>query len=524
MDDLLSEFLTETSEALESLDVELVNLERNPNDPELLGNIFRLVHTIKGTCGFLGLPRLESVAHAAENVLGNFRDGTQDVTPEAVTLILEAIDCIKALVATLEETQAEPAGDDSDLIGRLDAMYELGKSGGGSVAATAPDSAGPSETADVDTRHETDTGSTDARTLAEQLGGISTIDTAVELVYRHAMQDQDLSQLLSGADLIRLQGHHVEAMTLVLEGKEAGDLEPIYAELAGLGFDQAHFGKLAALLADALGQLEVDEALSAKVVAAVAVEAPASEPSSSDAPANATADAVVEGPAEAATEPPEQTQPETAQSKQLSVVNQTIRVNVELLENLMTMVSELVLTRNQLMQMVRKFEDSEFNVPLQRLSHVTTELQEGVMKTRMQPIGNAWGKLPRIVRDLGLELAKKIDLQMLGAETELDRQVLELIKDPLTHMVRNCADHASKRRRNASRPENRNSARSCSTPTTKVGRSLFRSPTTDGESIPTRSGKRRSNPDWCPRPTSQTCLSSRSNSSFSRPGSQPRSK
>ena len=107
----------------------------------------------------------------------------------------------------------------------------------------------------------------------------------------------------------------------------------------------------------------------------------------------------------------------------------------------MTMVSELVLTRNQLLEIVRRHEDSEFKVPLQRLSNVTAELQEGVMKTRMQPIGNAWQKLPRIVRDLSGELGKQIELEMHGAETELDRQVLELIKDPLTHLVRNCADH-----------------------------------------------------------------------------------
>ena len=120
---------------------------------------------------------------------------------------------------------------------------------------------------------------------------------------------------------------------------------------------------------------------------------------------------------------------------------QTLRVNVETLENLMTMVSELVLTRNQLLEIVRRHEESEFKVPLQRLSNVTAELQEGVMKTRMQPIGNAWQKLPRVVRDLGNELGKQIELEMFGAETELDRQVLDLIKDPLTHMVRNSADH-----------------------------------------------------------------------------------
>jgi two-component system chemotaxis sensor kinase CheA len=123
------------------------------------------------------------------------------------------------------------------------------------------------------------------------------------------------------------------------------------------------------------------------------------------------------------------------------VAAQSIRVNVDLLENLMTMVSELVLTRNQLLQILRGQKESEFGAPLQRLSHVTTELQEGVMKTRMQPIGNAWAKLPRLVRDLSHELGKRMELRMLGADTELDRQVLELIKDPLMHMVRNSADH-----------------------------------------------------------------------------------
>ena len=123
------------------------------------------------------------------------------------------------------------------------------------------------------------------------------------------------------------------------------------------------------------------------------------------------------------------------------VAAQSIRVNVDTLEKLMTMVSELVLTRNQLMEMARRQTESEFKVPLQRLSNVTAELQESVMKTRMQPVGNAWQKLPRVVRDLSAELGKSIELEMHGAETELDRQVLDRIKDPLTHMVRNSADH-----------------------------------------------------------------------------------
>jgi two-component system chemotaxis sensor kinase CheA len=121
--------------------------------------------------------------------------------------------------------------------------------------------------------------------------------------------------------------------------------------------------------------------------------------------------------------------------------NQSIRVSIDVLENLMQMVSELVLTRNQLMQIVRAKDDKELVIPLQQLSHITSELQEGVMKTRMQPIGNGWSKFPRLIRDLSIDLGKKIDLKMNGAETELDRQLLEIIKDPLTHMVRNSCDH-----------------------------------------------------------------------------------
>jgi two-component system chemotaxis sensor kinase CheA len=153
--------------------------------------------------------------------------------------------------------------------------------------------------------------------------------------------------------------------------------------------------------------------------------------------------------------PPQKKAGDDEYGPESKIANQSIRVNVETLEYLMTMVSELVLTRNQLLEMVRRHGDSEFKVPLQRLSTVTAELQEGVMKTRMQPVGNAWQKLPRIVRDLASELGKQIELELNGADTELDRQVLDLIKDPLTHMVRNSADHgleSPEERRAAGKP------------------------------------------------------------------------
>ena len=347
MDDLLTEFLTETNESLDTIDNELVRLEQNPNDKAVLDNIFRLVHTIKGTCGFLGLPRLESVAHAAENVLGNFRDGKLTVNSELVSLILQALDAIKVILRGLEETGAEPEGDDSMLIAMLDEAA-AGK------LSSAP---APVPVADADA----------ARAETEKLLG-------------RALKPGEVS---------------LEELEAAFAAAPGPDDEPEPAQSQSQTQSQPE-----------------------PQPAAAETRAPKAEAAKAAAPAAAAA--------------------EDAGSK---AANQTIRVSVDLLENLMNLVSELVLTRNQLLQTARRHENNEFTVPLQRLSQCTTELQEGVMKTRMQPVGNAWQKLPRIVRDLSHELDKKIELEMRGAETELDRQVLELIKDPLTHMVRNSADH-----------------------------------------------------------------------------------
>ncbi|MFN3657193.1 MAG: chemotaxis protein CheW [Pseudolabrys sp.] len=317
MDDLLREFVTETNESLDVVDVELVRFEQDPNNAQILANIFRLVHTIKGTCGFLGLPRLEALAHAAESLMGKFRDGAQ-ATSDSVTLILATIDRIKQILETLANEQREPEGSDDDLIADLHRMADR-------VAAPAP---------------------------AHTTG---------------ALAPQVLERPLRPGEV------------------SLDDLERAFRET------------------------EVEPPKKKPAAPAAATDAAAKETAKDDEPAKNGA--------------------------------QSIRVNVDTLEHLMTMVSELVLTRNQLLEIVRQHEESEFKTPLQRLSNVTAELQEGVMKTRMQPIGNAWQKLPRIVRDLSNELGKQIDLEMQGAETELDRQVLDLIKDPLTHMVRNSADH-----------------------------------------------------------------------------------
>src|SRR5215212_9164608 len=360
MDDLLREFLTETGESLDTVDNQLVRFEQDPSDAKILDNIFRLVHTIKGTCGFLGLPRLEALAHAGETLMGKFRDGMA-VKAEAVTLILSSIDRIKEILAGLEATETEPEGTDEDLIEKLHAMAEGGHH---AEAAPVPVVAAPP------------------------------VQPAIKEIAKGTLVEQVLERQLRPGEV------------------SLDDLERAFRET----------------------EPEVAPAAPKPAPAPVAKQA-APAPEAKETIKEAAKEVVKAKPAKKAAVA------EADVQEVDKVANQSIRVNVDTLEHLMTMVSELVLTRNQLLEISRRNEDTEFKVPLQRLSNVTAELQEGVMKTRMQPIGNAWQKLPRIVRDLSGELGKQIELEMHGADTELDRQVLDLIKDPLTHMVRNSADH-----------------------------------------------------------------------------------
>ncbi|MGD1887571.1 MAG: chemotaxis protein CheW [Cohaesibacteraceae bacterium] len=380
MDDLLLEFLTETNESLDVVDVELVKFEQDPNNAEILDNIFRLVHTIKGTCGFLGLPRLESLAHAGETLMGKYRDGAP-VTKDGVSLILMSIDRLKAILADLEANGSEPSGDDQDLIGELERMAlesDAIMAGGGEAAEAVAEEAEPEPEPEPEEEREVRIGEVPLDEL-ERIFQETESDFDAEAAAKQQMEDA-LAEVKASSD-----------------GDEAASAE-----------------------AEAPASEAVPEPVKVDAPKAEAKPAPAKKPEAKPAPGAAA---------------------EGKPSGEKSLASQSIRVSVDTLENLMTMVSELVLTRNQLLEIVRRHEDSEFKVPLQRLSNVTAELQEGVMQTRMQPIGNAWQKLPRIVRDLAGELGKDIELDMVGAETELDRQVLDLIKDPLTHMVRNSADH-----------------------------------------------------------------------------------
>src|SRR5579871_2658228 len=278
--DVISEFLVESYENLARLDQELVELEKRPKDAGLLASVFRTIHTIKGTCGFLGFTTLERITHQAENLLSQLRDGRRQFSPAVVTLILDTVDATRKVLTSIEATGDEGSNRFEDLAERLRA------------AAQAP----------------------------------------------------------------------------------AGE-EPA-------------------------------------LPAAAAVAEPRDE----------------------------HDRPEEA-AKSSAVADANIRVAVGLLDTLMDLVGELVLTRNQILTFNTQREDPALNATSQRLNLITTELQEGVMKTRMQPIGMVWNKLPRVVRDIAVSLGKQIRVEMDGAETELDRSIIEAIKDPLVHLVRNSCDH-----------------------------------------------------------------------------------
>ena len=323
MDDdaeIIAEFLVESHENLDQLDRDLVELEREPGSRELLSSIFRTIHTIKGTSGFLAFNRLEALTHVGENLLSRLRDGEMEMTPPVAQSLLTMVDAVRALLESVEASATDTAASVD-----VDSVVALLK------AALEGEAPAPAEGA-------AETGS-------------------VEEVAQQPSRDQVTP---------------AETSSEVVTGLEAAAGAP----------------------SPATQELEV-----------------ALEDAHDDEPAKR------------------------------GVVDASVRVDVDLLDSLVQLVGELVLTRNQVLQRTESAEDIELVRAAQRLDLVASELQEGIMKTRMQPIGQVWSKMPRIVRDLALQLGREVDLQMEGHDTELDRSLLEALKGPLTHLVRNALDH-----------------------------------------------------------------------------------
>ena len=327
MDDLIRDFLVESYENLDQLDRDFVALETEPGSaPARMASIFRTIHTIKGTCGCLGLSKLEAVAHVGENLLSRLRDGQLVMDTAMTTALLKLVDAVREILNTIETTGQEGNGDYTAICAELARLNERPSIGAASAPAAAPVAPTP-----------------------------------------------------------------VAALV-----PQVAEPEPATEPIASEPHEPAH------------------------------------------APTGSEADHAPSG------------------EKHESVSNNAVRVDVVQLDKLMNLVGELVLTRNQVLQFISSTKDVGLLRTAQRLNLITSELQEGVMKTRMQPIGNLWNKFPRIVRDVATTCGKKVRLEMDGKETELDRTIIEAIKDPLTHVIRNSVDHGvetPEKRRARNKPE-----------------------------------------------------------------------
>ena len=337
-DDIVREFLVESNENLDLLDRELVLLEKDPRNNDTLSSVFRTIHTIKGTCGFLGFSKLESVAHVGENLLSKLRDGTMQLNPEITTALLKLVDAIREMLESIDGTGAEGERDDTALIETLTVLH-----GGDNAPPRSSPPLPPAPAVLADEKPE----------AVMQIPSIGAI-----LIEKGAATEKEIAS--------------------AIEIQKQGDPRHLGEILVEQGAVKSHE------LVDAL---------------------------------------------------------QTQQAARSMAGESSIRVDVSLLDKVMNLVGELVLTRNQLLQLSSTLKHAGHHATSQRLNSIAKELQGGVMRMRMQPIDTVWSKFPRTVRDVATACGKQVRIEMEGKETELDKSIIEAIKDPLTHLVRNSVDH-----------------------------------------------------------------------------------
>jgi len=417
-EELLSEFLTESNENLASIEQQLMDLEMHPSNVDLLDGIFRAVHTVKGSCGFLGLVGLQKTAHAGENLLGKIRATKYLVNDEVVSLLLECTDGIKALLEGLEAEGAEPDLDHSDLIERLHIAERMVEDFSTSAGQEALE--------------ELEEAAQNLDWLGEFDALVLTTLKGAKLFTAQDMIDAGFARLretdgLTPSDALKILG--VAKKTL----KEAAMVVKHVAKSESKNNVEDH----------AKNKDEDDST-------------PPSKNKKSISPSPQTAAKSAAKPqTPKATNTAVKAVPKTGSKQQRPKSAGSIRVDIELLDSLMNQVGELVLTRNRLMQMMMSSGNMEYVRVSRDVDHITEQLQAQLLRTRMQPIQSVWSSIPRIVRDMGKQLDKKITVVMEGEETELDRTILNALKDPLTHIIRNSCDHGIEmpdKRRNASKP------------------------------------------------------------------------
>ena len=471
-EEILQDFLVEAGEILEQLSEQLVELESRPDDADLLNAIFRGFHTVKGGAGFLQLNELVECCHIAENVFDVLRKGERRVDAELMDVVLEALDTVNAMFGQVRErSDVVPAS--AQLLAALSRLAEPGSADAPAVAAPAAVAAAeaPASTDITDTEFEQLLDSLDAvkaeaeaaeQMQGEVIGGSGDEITDAEfesLLDQLHGKGQFSPEVVEAVPAVPVQASasdeitddEFEALLDRLHGKGtfAADALPAVAAAAplaaagvvdtpaGAADDHITDHEFESLLDELHGKGKFSsDAVAAEPVPAAIAARPAVQ---AESRAVAKPAAPAAAPARAAT--PARAPAPVAEKHAVSEAETTVRVDTARLDEIMNMVGELVLVRNRLVRLGLNSGDEAMSKAVSNLDVVTADLQTAVMKTRMQPIKKVFGRFPRLVRDLARQLKKEINLELVGEETDLDKNLVEALADPLVHLVRNAVDH-----------------------------------------------------------------------------------
>ena len=432
-------FLDETNEHLQSLNTQILNLEQNPEDSDTINEIFRAAHSLKGMAGTMGYKRMQNLTHDMENVFSEVRAGNIKVGPEMIDTLFQCLDALQEYTDNVKNSSDEGTNDNEPLIKLLN-DYLNGKGGSDAApAAAAPAAPATSESTSGDSNEKWNQIKLDD----SQIKVISEALKSGMKVYGLTVSVKESCILKAARAFLVLKAIEEKGGEIIISDPSSQDIEDekfdfdftliVVAEcsideLIKASSDVSEIDKVIGAPIDLDKMHTEDEESSEEAAPAPAAAAPAAP-----APAVAAAPA-----AQAAGNKPAEKKPGKP------VVNRTIRVDIEKLDSLMNLVSELIIAKNSLVSASAESgagSNNDFNEKIEYLENVTTNLHESVMKVRMVPIENTVQKFPRMIRDLNKKLGKKMELYMTGEDTELDRTVVDEIGDPLMHLLRNSADH-----------------------------------------------------------------------------------
>ncbi|WP_223523436.1 chemotaxis protein CheA [Pseudomonas sp. BF-RE-24] len=480
-EEILQDFLVEAGEILEQLSEQLVELESRPDDADLLNAIFRGFHTVKGGAGFLQLNELVECCHIAENVFDILRKGERRVDSELMDVVLEALDAVNSMFsevrerspitaatpellaalarlaepqsadeaapvaeAVAEEPVAEESGDitDNEFEQLLDSLNAVKAQAEAPAAPAAPPANATADASDEITDDEFES-------LLDQLHGKgqfapdAVTPAATPAAPKAVGDNSDITDDEFEALLDQLHGKGTFAVD-ALDSAIASAPTPAKPAAAAAGSDLISDHEFESLLDELHGKgkfTEVGKAAAAPAAGTTATAVPAAKAAPKPAAKAPEPKAEPAKPAATAAPAPARAAAAAPAEKPASEAETTVRVDTARLDEIMNMVGELVLVRNRLVRLGLNSQDEAMSKAVSNLDVVTADLQTAVMKTRMQPIKKVFGRFPRLVRDLARQLKKEINLELVGEETDLDKNLVEALADPLVHLVRNAVDH-----------------------------------------------------------------------------------